>query len=158
MKVIFLDFDGVINSLEYAMEDTERWNSGDLGMIDERKVSLINEIIKETDAKVVISSTWRTVFDLDTLRSFLSQKGFIGEVIGATPKPFVMVYTMYGKTWSVRGEEIQEWLDKNYGEVEAFVILDDNSDMAHLTSKLVQTTWQEGMLPEHVATAIAMLK
>ena len=47
MKVIFLDFDGVITS-----PDT-KWK------IDMRKINIINDICDKTDTKIVVSSTWR---------------------------------------------------------------------------------------------------
>ena len=45
-KIIFLDFDGVISTPEC------RWN------LDPKKVALVEELIKETDAKIVVSSSW----------------------------------------------------------------------------------------------------
>jgi hypothetical protein len=59
-----------------------------------------------------------------------------------------------------RGQEIQAWLDgaPRYGiEVESFVILDDDSDMVHLADRLVKTSFETGLLDEHVDRAIAML-
>ena len=45
-KIIFLDFDGVISTPEC------RWN------LDPEKIALLEELIKETDAKIVVSSSW----------------------------------------------------------------------------------------------------
>jgi hypothetical protein len=40
--------------------------------------------------------------------------------------------------------EIQSWLN-SHPEVSAFVIVDDDEDMAHLMPKLVKTSWHSGM-------------
>ena len=47
MKVIFLDFDGVITTMK------SRWN------LCKEKMELVKEIVDKTDAKIVISSSWR---------------------------------------------------------------------------------------------------
>jgi hypothetical protein len=41
--------------------------------------------------------------------------------------------------------------------VERFVILDKEADMGDLSPRLVKTTWNDGLLDEHVDRAIAML-
>jgi hypothetical protein len=57
---------------------------------------------------------------------------------------------------SVRGLEIQDWLDNHPG-VTDFVILDDSSDMAHLMPKLIQTDDATGLTQAHVAPALRLL-
>jgi hypothetical protein len=152
MKIIFLDFDGVINSLTYATFEGAQWNSSDpAGQIDYIAIGLLNKLIGETSADVVISSTWRLYYSLDQMKDFLKKKGFIGNVIGKTPDPFV-IDTVTDRR-SVRGHEIQSWIDFCEEKIDSFVILDDNSDMAHLIDKLVQTTWEFGLQEEHLSIA-----
>lgn len=55
MKVIFLDIDGVLNSRTYDRK--RNWN--EQTDIDETRLPLIKEIVDATDAKIVLSSTWR---------------------------------------------------------------------------------------------------
>lgn len=161
MKVIFLDFDGVINSAEFMKarhkaketKDIDRNSERDekskfnwyISMISEEHVSRLNQIVKATGAKIVVSSTWRILHDVEELSAFLKAKGFIGEIIDRTPR--------FGG--APRGEEITCWLDNN--KVDRFVILDDDSDMCGLKHKLVHTSWQTGLQPEHVVKAIEML-
>ena len=55
MKIIFLDIDGVLNSKAY---DSKRdWNKQT--NIDETRLPLIKQIVEATDAKIVLTSTWR---------------------------------------------------------------------------------------------------
>ena len=160
MKVIFLDFDGVLNSAEYMLFNKEEWNSGDdAGMIDPDSVALVNQIIEKTGAKVVISSSWRLGHTIDELKTILKRKGFIGEVIGMTPPTFLLnPDDEENKQFSERGHEIQKWLRTQKETIESFVILDDESDMVHLKPRLVQTTWRSGINETHIEAAIKMLE
>lgn len=66
-KIIFLDIDGVLNCetdfqsaifkhnpVHSKLQKGERWKVINYGML-----SILNSIVKETDAKIVLSSTWR---------------------------------------------------------------------------------------------------
>ena len=57
MKVIFLDFDGVITTHD------SKWK------IDMNKINIINDICDKTDAKIAVSSSWRTGY-LGNLSAF----------------------------------------------------------------------------------------
>jgi hypothetical protein len=60
-------------------------------------------------------------------------------------------------TAAARLDEIKTWLG-NHPEVDRFVILDDERrDMGDLSARHVRTTWNDGLLDEHVDRAIAML-
>ena len=58
MKVIFLDIDGVLNSIAF---DRERIN--EQGNIDETRLPLLKQILDETGALIVLSSLWRKHWD-----------------------------------------------------------------------------------------------
>jgi len=140
MKVIFLDFDGVIctrDSIAGAHEFAKADKSGDRNlysaqMIDPILVGNLNEVVKETGAVVVVSSAWRHLHDMKEVREFLRINGFLGKVIDRTPvwkeyKDEIGVKTTNDleRFWEYeRGNEIKMWLDK-HPEVESFVILDD---------------------------------
>lgn len=61
-----------------------------------------------------------------------------------------------GPATVTRGREIQAWLAAQC-EIESFVILDDSDDMEHLSGRLVQTTFDDGLSAEHAAAAIRLL-
>jgi hypothetical protein len=137
--VIFLDFDGVLNSHAYLK------NRGGVKDLDPRAVALLNEILRRSKAKIVVSSMWR-LGGIDSVRGHLKRVGCIGEVIGITP----VLSTR-------RGNEIAEWLSINGEQVSTFVILDDDSDMEHLLPRLVQTTFATGLQAVHVERALGKL-
>jgi 16S rRNA C1402 (ribose-2'-O) methylase RsmI len=139
VNVIFLDFDGVLNDRKWLSREGSRDD------VDPERVKLLNWLVRATDAKIVISSTWRILHTLEELRTILDRAGFIGEVIDVTPGG-----------GGVRGPQIQEWIDTNKFKGQ-FVILDDDSDMEHLMDKLVKTKFERGLQPAEVKAAIAML-
>jgi hypothetical protein len=151
MRVIFLDIDGVLNSLNYEREiqnhpatsdDYYNWN------MDQRAVRRLNRIVEKTGAVVVVSSAWRT--DMGSVYNHLEAHGFTGKIVGSTP----VLHRVGGVP---RGDEIQMWLDE-HDAVEAFVILDDYADMGALLPKLVKTDPWHGLQNEHVNMAIRMLQ
>lgn len=152
MSVIFLDFDGVLNSSKFLYTPQESdFGKSDMepeDQISKEMVSELNRIIRETGADVVISSTWRVLFPFDDLLRFLKNAGFVGKVVGKTPIHF---------SYCQRGIEIQQWIDLNKFEGK-FVILDDNSDMCHLAPFLIQTEFENGLTREKADEAILVLK
>lgn len=161
MKIIFLDFDGVLNSLFHFQELKRQGLTQDriMDSLDPVMVERLNRIVEMTNAKIVISSTWRKLHSMDELKAFLLKYGFkfIDHVIDVTPT--------LNKD---RGYEIQWWMDRHQHRyvagleqelITSFVILDDNSDMVydHLLGRLVLTTWIDGMEEEHAQKAIKIL-
>lgn len=134
IKVIFLDIDGVLNSQIFYTErnqEKREKNSPFGANIDERCVGYLNQLIADTGAKVVISSTWR-IDGLEYCKSHLEAKGFKGEIIGITPH--------LRHLGGFRGNEIHQWISENAemlcgsrvnGDYKEYVIFDDDSDMLY---------------------------
>ena len=147
MKVVFLDFDGVLNSSDFLYGSGEPFSSTQADeKIDPVAVSRLNKITDATGASIVVSSSWRIGKRVADLRGLLKRHGVTGIVVGATP--------VMGGT---RGEQIAKWLSGR--EIEAFAILDDDTfDMGNLPSgSFVKTTMARGLLDEHVTQAIQIL-
>ena len=159
MKVLFLDFDGVLNgcaenmgSLDprVAEPETELWCAE---QIDHGHVERLNEIVDATGAVVVLSTSWRNVHPLNRLRGMLQLAGFRGFILGDTPR---LHRTPDGEERH-REHEIEMWLEAAGDAVESYVTLDD-WNMGHLRHRLVQCTVQIGIQPEQVARAIELLE
>lgn len=138
MKLIFLDIDGVLNHQLWfnAQSITNRFNVAEYhsSMLDPARVEILNYIIFKTNAKVVVSSSWRKTHTKEKLQSLLEGRGFKGEIIGTTP--CLSFSGVLGYNYSVpRGNEIKAWLELNKGILNnklskvPYVILDDDSDM-----------------------------
>lgn len=137
MKVLFLDFDGVLNNYKDR-------NFGE----DFSKSSCknLNSLLKKCpELKIVISSSWR-YHGMEYCIGVLEKNGVdASSVIDVT-----------GKEHGIRGNQIQAWLDR-HTEVTAFVIVDDNSDMGELTHKLVKTNGFVGLTSKEVRLALQVL-
>jgi hypothetical protein len=148
MKVLFLDFDGVLNSYEFM-----RSSPGRLDRLDPAAVSRLNAIVDRSGAKVVISSTWRLKRSLDEIRRLLAELGFRGEVIGRTPD---LVGHGLVDPYVARCQEIQTWIDGHGEPLESFAILDD-AYLEEVAQFLVRTETETGLLDEHVVAVLEML-
>jgi len=126
IKVIFLDIDGVLKKVQ----DTN---------FNGRNIDNLNELVRKTEAKIVISSTWKNSNGLDFVKKVLEKNGVKADIIGEIPI-FKIEDPIYGTPKVPRGFEIQSWIEKNTtmefvnGEavvnfIESYVILDDQSDM-----------------------------
>ncbi|MBE6727289.1 MAG: hypothetical protein E7562_01430 [Ruminococcaceae bacterium] len=114
MKFIFLDIDGVLNSQKYDLSRGE-----DDGNIDVTRLPLLKRIVEATNAKIVLSSSWRKAWEKD-----LSLCDEIGIELNRIFLKFGI--QIYDKTpvIGLRKSEIEAYLQNN-ANVESFVILDD---------------------------------
>jgi len=126
MKVIFLDIDGVLNhhtwclGKEFKKRYCEKTGYDETAWFDPSSVDLLNQILKETKAEIVVSSTWRYSRNQELLQILFDQVNIKGTVLDKTPDLGL------NKT---RGEEIQKWLDNTTLNIESYVIIDDDFDM-----------------------------
>jgi len=142
--IVFLDFDGVVNSQAYAIESGISPGSSDF--IDPVAVERLNFFLKETGAKVVISSAWRELHPMADVIRFLEEKGFkySERVIGKTPSD----------PNAPRGDEIVSFLLTQ--PPCPFVIFDDRDDMSVVRDHLVQTNPMFGLRNKDVRRALAL--
>lgn len=178
MKIIFLDIDGVLNSEDWYRKRHEEAPQHEQSAqypfyeFDPELVSNLNLIIQKTEAKVVVSSTWRIGREIADLQAILESVGFIGEVIDKTKS-----FYLKGESYTIpRGCEIAEWLDNrgNYRRInwskekqreciekalaKNYIILDDDSDMLlKQREHFVHTTWKSGLSLELAEKAIGIL-
>lgn len=154
MKIIFLDIDGVL-AVCHGVRDCYG------SLFHEEYTQNLKRIIDETEAKIVISSSWRKS-SLTVMKEMWWDRNMPGEVIDVTPSLYlgkgVSFYNDYleqhptPKTFSYsipRGSEIEYWL-KNFAgfqrinwskerqreyldksDVKNYVILDDDSDFLY---------------------------
>ena len=117
MKIIFLDFDGVMVTDRYQAQLTDS-NSplrDDYGAkFDPVCVKNLRHIIDATDAGIVVTSTWKMDMGLEGILQMWGARNLPGKVIGVTPD----IDPIH------RGDEVQAWLDANPGAVR-YAIIDD---------------------------------
>lgn len=143
MKVIFLDHDGVIclgsefgsrfkkqkRSIAETVADDKLPIQDRFDNFNKKAVKVLNDIIQETDAEIVISSDWKKWANLEELGEFYELQGIIKKPIALTPrlKDFdeYSDALFYYKGWYERARilEIEYWLKNN--PVDAWVAIDD---------------------------------
>ena len=153
MKVIFLDNDGVIClSTEWGGRYKKQQKAGrklsqSVGSLDvqyrfdnfnKKAIAILNSIIEETGAEIVVSSDWKRWATVDELGDYYESQGIIKRPIDAT----AFCRDLYNdggaahlkdedinwnRTWMLEQErhvEILEWLQR-HPEVTHWVAIDD---------------------------------
>lgn len=141
-KILFLDIDGVCNSLEYAKRHgMNLWHATDPAL-----VKLVRRIIEETKCDVVLSSTWRLYPEAKAVvrRDVCHFIDCTKDLQGGEKRGVVD-----------RGVEVQEWLDR-HPEVQQYAILDDEPDFLP-NQWLFKTTFAKGITEEIADAVIAHL-
>ena len=170
MNVIFLDFDGVLNTIHFkSQEDIER------------RIKILSEICKEYDCKVVIEASSKDAIDEETLE--VEKESWVNgifplfnkygiECIGRTPTVEKNIAeNIYLPVW--KEDEIILYLER-HPEVKHYCVIDDDdtktwyhwekSDLDKVRDHLVTTInysnipEEEGLLPKHKQEVGLILK
>lgn len=155
MKILFLDIDGVLNSTQfYNNKSTEDLI---LEPLDGRCVLHVKSIVDATDARIVITSTWRGGWEKEASRCSRE-----GQILNRFFKLYGL--SIYDKTPVLpgrRGAEIRAYLDACPEKVTGYCIIDDNDfswKKHHLHRHVIQTDFEDGGLKEeHAKKAIEIL-
>ena len=106
MKIIFLDIDGVISTAQcWGKGNDNKWGSY---KFDPKCVAVLNFILQETGAEIVLSSDWKSHYTLQEMREIFTHNGVIKGPVSFTP---------YSKTYKGdnleggRSDEIKMWLE-----------------------------------------------
>lgn len=164
MRVIFLDCDGVLNSQKFFKEDGNvRTMSHGLSFgasqLDPKALALVDQLVEQSGAKIVISSSWRHLWDVPEIIAMFESRGFknIDAIIGKTGN----------STTDHRGTEVQEFLDlererkevdDQHDPITSYVILDDTDQFdTNQRQNFVRTNPQVGLTPADVKRALNIL-
>jgi hypothetical protein len=125
MKVIFLDIDGVMATTScYGVAMKNKWNAY---KFDEKCVAILNFILQETGAEIIISSDWRNHYTLQEMREIFAHNFIIKGPIGFTPSSELY----HGRNLEGgRSEEIKMWLKHNAWKDDIKWVAIDDLDMS----------------------------
>ena len=156
-KIIFLDIDGVLNSVAWFNKTLGQKQKG---QIDPDAVSLLNEL---RGCEIVLTSSWGNR-NGETEKT-LKENGLEIPIIDCTVKVHHKFY------WACRGNEIEEWILRNgegaartaFGRADEenfrYVILDDDSDMLLGQAKhFIHINNNVGISAKDIEKAKAILK
>lgn len=153
MKVILLDFDGVLNHVKSKSRVT--FEDGVYVGLDKNKLRNLAKIVQETDAKIVLTTTWRDHYEVGAYK----QSNRVGKYVNNKFRDLgLKIYDKIedGKRFD-RGKGAKRWLDA-HPEVTEYVAIDDE-DMAYMLEwdtfkdHFVKTLWDGNGLTENCANA-----
>jgi hypothetical protein len=156
MKILFLDNDGVICLSNNWGERAKKWanfkrDNPDVEFtdrpvqcrfddFDSKAVKVLNEILEQTGAEIVVSSDWRLHANLEELGEYYESQGIIKRPIAVTD----IFKDIFPKEWNAfryraeleleRSMEIGHWLE-NHPEVTHWVAVDDLNMSPEFLSK-----------------------
>jgi hypothetical protein len=142
MKVIFLDIDGVLNGIAYQMSTTEA-----PPLIDVSRLEILKELIDKSNAKVVLSSSWKKAWVKGQTFDCIFKNAGI-DIYDTTP--------VLGR----KNSEISAWLSA-HSDIESFVILDDaEGGWDELSPNVVITNpiQENGLEKKHIPLALEKLE
>ena len=167
MKIIFLDIDGVLNTSQTFINCHKLFKrDGIRGLeIDEFRIKLLKKVVEETNAKIVLSSSWRIFYKkIDNEIIPIHEK--TKKLNNLLRKYQLEIFDITPFANSRRREdEISLYLLEN--NIDSFVIFDDDSyDLTNFVDKeLVKTNWEpkkddytSGLCEKHIERAIKILK
>lgn len=164
LNIIFLDVDGVLNSMGYFNSRDEKDRNND---VSEYHVILLSTIYKLTNARIILSSTWRELDD-PASEGCYSQYKILEQALAK--------YGMkiHGKTKYIENNrplEIKTWLKENIRDMTKvnFISLDDDFSYDQYTKHgiefcLIKTDFYSndmfkgGLQPAHVQMALSKLR
>jgi hypothetical protein len=144
MKILFLDFDGCLNTHPVNSARKDQFNK-------QACINLEMLLNKVPDLKIVVSSSWRT-YGLEAVKDVLKANGIdprrILDITGHEVSP---------DSRDHRGYQVECWLDR-HPEVKNFAILDDHDDFVPLRDHLVQTNPYVGLTQANVEKVLEILE
>ena len=143
MKVVFLDFDGVLTSEAYTRQcifEYRRENMFGMDWFDPFCLKMLQRIVDATGAGIVVSSSWRELGE-DKLKRLWDEIPMPGTLLGSAPE------------W-ILTKDCAIWEYLKLHPCEKYVILDD--DDLHLPNQ-VKTYCREGLTEANAQEAINTL-
>lgn len=166
-KIIFLDFDGVLNTehnQNMLLYKGKVWKDKHGAFFDPKAAAELNRIIEETKADIVIESSWKYL-GLEAMRQMWRDRNMPGNVIDVTPSSASNNWLLNANLDEMdpahtqwKGVEIASWIAENLHDEDRYVIIDDeyvilDSQLPHF----ILTNPYDGIIPELADRAIKLL-
>lgn len=138
VKILFLDFDGVLNSNRSILV----YNNTNFDPI---AVGLLRKFVIENNVKIVITSSWRYTNSLQEMRDMFN-------VDFSWFDADELIIDVTGEEETTRGWQIDSWVYRYESQNKSHVrlaILDDRDDMEPYMHRLVRTEMDDGLLVSH---------
>lgn len=118
---IFLDIDGVLAlPTQYYSKKRNIYNAYGF---DHKCVRILNDIVENTGAEIVLSSDWKLNYDLDTMNNIFFINGIKSYIVHYTPSLWGVKYFNLNELEACRAAEILQYV-KNHN-ISNYVAIDD---------------------------------
>ena len=166
-KIIFLDFDGVLNTEHYQnflYHEGKPWQDEFGAFFDPEAVAQLKRIVDATNADIVVESSWKYL-GLEAMQEMWEARNMPGRIIDITPSSVSDSWLLTANLDEIddamahcKGMEIASWLSDNAKQGTKYVILDDeyvimDSQLSHF----VLTNPYDGITEEIANKAISIL-
>ena len=166
-KIIFLDFDGVLNTEHYQgllQFQGKPWQDEHGAYFDPNAIKQLERIIDATDAHIVVESSWKYL-GLDAMKELWNVRNLPGRIIDITPSTTSDEYLLNldldnfsNKMHHSKGLEISSWLSEKGRPNTRYVIIDDEYVVLESQlSNFILTNPYEGITEEQANKAISIL-
>lgn len=135
-SIIFMDIDGVINNYLYCKKLMHQPKNPDLPYLSEMDLDMMKRIVrlaKETDSDIVLSSSWKCIWNHPTSELGKSDMKKMFDYVG------INIIDTTQECKGGRAKEIRKWLDE-HPSVTHFVSLDDDYPESY---------YRKAGIPEH---------
>ena len=166
-KIIFLDFDGVLNTEHYQgllQFQGKPWQDEHGAYFDPNAIKQLERIIDATDAHIVVESSWKYL-GLDAMKELWNVRNLPGRIIDITPSTTsdeyllnVVLDDFCNKMHHCKGLEISSWLSEKGLPNTRYVIIDDEYVVLESQlSNFILANPYEGITEEQANKAISIL-
>ena len=162
MKIIFPDFDGLLNTEHYQgllRYQGEPWQDEHGAFFDPNAVKQLRRIIDATDADIVIESSWKYL-GLDAMKELWKVRNLPGRVIDITPSSVSDEYLLKNLDTTMlhcKGMEIASWLSEQAEDIRYAIIDDEYVILDSQLPHFILTNPYEGITEEQTNRAISIL-
>ena len=161
-KIIFLDFDGVLNTEHYQgllRYQGEPWQDEHGAFFDPNAVKQLRRIIDATGADIVIESSWKYL-GLNAMKELWKVRNLPGRVIDITPSSVSDEYLLKNLDTTMihcKGMEIASWLSEQAEDIRYAIIDDEYVILDSQLPHFILTNPYEGITEEQTNRAISIL-
>lgn len=163
-RVIFLDFDGVLNTGNYTKKliaDGKPYRDEFGELFDPEAIHNLQIVLEAVpDALLVITSSWKDVFAPAAIRRLWKERCFPGKIHSMTRMcmPAFLNEDNEPTMALIKGPEVEQWIEEHEMKGCSYVIFDDVEDFLPKHKKhLVKINPNTGITAKDAKRAIKLL-
>jgi len=134
---IFLDIDGVLATSHQFYANPKKWPDYGRYRFDDKCVKVFNQILDETNARIILSSDWKLHYSLEALNNIFEVNEIIEPITDITISLWGEKYRRVSQLEDCRAEEILDFVNRY--DITNWVAIDDLDLSPWITDNFVHT-------------------